>query len=82
MDECISRRLPRVTSDGHRLTRREVEVLALIAEGLCNPEIAERLYLTPKTVSHHLTTIFSMPGVTERIGAVRAATKLGVTTEN
>lgn len=64
------------------LTRREVEVLSLVAEGLRNPDIAERLYLTPKTVSHHLSAIFAKLGVTTRIEAARAAAKLGVLPEN
>jgi DNA-binding NarL/FixJ family response regulator len=64
------------------LTRREAEVLALVAEGLRNPDIAERLYLTPKTVSHHLTAIFAKLGVTSRMEATRVATKLGVLPEN
>jgi DNA-binding CsgD family transcriptional regulator len=60
------------------LTRREVEVLALVTTGLRNAEIADRLYLTPKTVSHHLTSIYAKLGVNSRTEAVRAATGLGI----
>jgi DNA-binding CsgD family transcriptional regulator len=63
------------------LTRREVEVLALLADGLRNSEIADQLYLTPKTVSHHVTAILGKLGVETRIEAAREATKLGITSE-
>jgi DNA-binding CsgD family transcriptional regulator len=60
------------------LTRREVEVVALLVEGLSNPEIAARLYLAPKTVRHHVSVILGKLGVETRTEAVRAATKLGL----
>jgi DNA-binding NarL/FixJ family response regulator len=60
------------------LTRREAEVLALVAEGLRNSEIAERLYLTPKTVSHHLSAIYAKLGVETRTEAARTASLLGM----
>jgi DNA-binding CsgD family transcriptional regulator/tetratricopeptide (TPR) repeat protein len=60
------------------LTRREVEVLALVATGLRNAEIAQRLYLTPKTVRHHLTAIYAKLGVTTRVEAAQAASRLGI----
>jgi DNA-binding CsgD family transcriptional regulator len=61
------------------LTRREAEVLALLADGLRNAEIAERLYLTPKTVAHHVSSILAKLGVETRIEAAHAAAKLGIT---
>jgi DNA-binding NarL/FixJ family response regulator len=60
------------------LTQREVEVLALVAAGLRNAEIAERLYLTPKTVSHHLSAIYAKLGVASRFEAAQAAAQLGI----
>ena len=53
-----------------RLTAREREVIGLIGEGLYNKQIAERLSISPATVSHHLTSIFDKLGVGN--GAVRA----------
>jgi DNA-binding CsgD family transcriptional regulator len=64
------------------LTQREVDVLTLVAEGLRNPEIAERLYLTPKTVSHHLTSVYGKLGVSTRTEAARVAARLGITAES
>ena len=60
------------------LTPREAEVLALVARGLRNAEIAEQLYLTPKTISHHLTAIYTKLGVETRTEASRAAAELGL----
>jgi DNA-binding CsgD family transcriptional regulator len=75
------RRGPRATTRAHPsgLTQREAEVLALVAAGLRNAEIAERLYLTPKTVSHHLSAIYAKLGVETRIEAVQVAAQRGMT---
>ena len=55
------------------LTEREVEVLRLIAAGLTNNEIATELFLSAKTVSRHLSNIFTKIGVTSRAGATAFA---------
>ncbi|HEV2530019.1 MAG TPA: AAA family ATPase [Thermomicrobiales bacterium] len=60
------------------LTAREVEIVGLIADGLRNAEIAERLFLSPRTVEHHLTTIFGKLEARSRTEAVREATRLGL----
>jgi DNA-binding NarL/FixJ family response regulator len=52
------------------LTNREREVIALIAEGLKNKQIAARLFITESTVTHHLSSIFSKLGVTDRLELV------------
>jgi predicted ATPase/DNA-binding CsgD family transcriptional regulator len=70
---------PATSANPAGLTPREVEVLALVAQGLRNAEIAERLYMTPKTVSHHITAILAKLGVSSRTEAAHAATKLGIT---
>jgi ATP/maltotriose-dependent transcriptional regulator MalT len=55
------------------LTDREVEVLRLIAAGMTNNEIAAALYLSAKTVSRHLSNIFTKIGVSSRAGATAFA---------
>jgi DNA-binding CsgD family transcriptional regulator/tetratricopeptide (TPR) repeat protein len=60
--------------DPFGLTRREREVLALVVtDGLTNVQIAERLFISPKTVSTHLVSIFGKLGVTSRAAATRFA---------
>lgn len=65
------------------LTSREVEILALIAEGLSNAGISHRLYMSPRTVEAFITTIFRKlgvhcdPGVNRRV--VAAVTYLSAT---
>ena len=60
------------------LSGREVEVLCLVAEGLTNAQIAERLFISPKTVSTHLVSIFGKLGVTSRAAATRFAIEHGL----
>ena len=55
------------------LTTREVEVLALLASGLSNTEIAQRLYLSNATVKTHINRIFAKTGARDRAQAVRYA---------
>jgi DNA-binding CsgD family transcriptional regulator len=60
------------------LTPRQLEILLLLAEGLRNSEIAERLSTTPKTVEHHITAILAKLNARSRADAVRAAFELGL----
>jgi LuxR family maltose regulon positive regulatory protein len=60
------------------LSRRELEVLALIAEGLTNQEIAARLYLSRHTVKAHTRNIYAKLGVSSRTQAVAKGRALGV----
>jgi predicted ATPase/DNA-binding CsgD family transcriptional regulator len=55
------------------LTRREREVLRLLAEGLTNPQVAERLVVSLPTVNTHVTSIFNKLGVNSRSAATRYA---------
>jgi ATP/maltotriose-dependent transcriptional regulator MalT len=58
------------------LTRRESEVLGLLAEGLSNPEIAQRLYLSRRTVEHHVASILAKLGAKNRADALRLAGRI------
>jgi DNA-binding NarL/FixJ family response regulator len=60
------------------LTAREVEVLRLVADGLTNPEIAARLFISDKTVEHHVSRILGKLDVPSRRDAARAARDLDI----
>ncbi|MGW3078339.1 response regulator [Kitasatospora sp. NPDC001132] len=61
------------------LTVREAEVLALIAEGLSNAEIARRLFVSPATVKTHINNLFAKTAVRDRAQAVAYAFRHGIT---
>jgi DNA-binding CsgD family transcriptional regulator len=61
------------------LTSREAEVLELVAEGLTNIQVAQRLFLSPRTVDTHLTSIYRKLGVSSRSAATRFALDHGLT---
>jgi DNA-binding NarL/FixJ family response regulator len=60
------------------LTEREAEILRLIAQGLNNPEIAARLFVTSHTVKSHINRIFAKTGSRDRAAAIRYASQNGL----
>ena len=66
---------PRSRGCQDTLTQREIEVLRLIGEGLSNQEMAQKLFLSEKTVKNHLTNIFRKINVSDRTQAVIYAIK-------
>jgi DNA-binding NarL/FixJ family response regulator len=60
------------------LTAREQEVLALLAEGLPDKEISRRLFISERTVHHHVSALLSKIGFSSRTAAVRVAARLGI----
>ena len=61
------------------LTRREIEVLRLLADGCSNREVGTHLYISEKTAGRHVSNIFAKLGVHTRAHAVRFAVERGVT---
>ena len=60
------------------LTERELQVLSLLAAGLTNREIAEKLYISQRTAGVHVSHILSKLGVANRVMAAAAAQRLGI----
>ena len=61
-----------------QLTNRELEVLQLLKTGIQNKEIAEALFISPKTVDHHISSILFKLSVSSRSKAVTEAARLGI----
>jgi DNA-binding NarL/FixJ family response regulator len=83
-DELLARArrlLPAPLIDGrkaHELTRRELHVLSLLVDGLTQSEIADKLVISPKTVSKHIEHILAKLGVHSRAQAVALAVRGGL----
>jgi DNA-binding NarL/FixJ family response regulator len=74
-------RLPRRREALDGLTAREVEVLILLARGLSNKQIAERLVITPKTAGNHVEHIYAKTGASSRAAAAMFAVQHGLLPE-
>jgi len=77
------RRVPRgaqerTRQNPHGLTRRELDVLSLVAEGQRNAEIAGRLFVSEKTVDHHVSAVLAKLNVRSRGEAAVVANRLGL----
>ncbi len=66
------------TEEERMVTKREEEVLQLIADGCSTPEVAERLYISQKTVKNHLASIYQKLDARDRTQAVLAAVRMGI----
>jgi two-component system response regulator DegU len=66
------------TDDERLVSRREEEVLQLIADGCSTPEVAERLFISQKTVKNHLASIYEKLNARDRTQAVLTAVKMGI----
>lgn len=83
MKELGMRAIPRGPNHATRsapagLTVRQQEVLALLSEGLANHEISRRLFISERTVDHHVSAVLSKIGVPSRTAAAREARRMGI----
>jgi two-component system, NarL family, response regulator DegU len=69
---------PRRDGPNTVLTRREVEVLQMLANGAASGDVAKKLFISGKTVKNHLAHIYSKLGATSRTQAVAKAVRLGI----
>ena len=74
--ECVKKHLVKSSPTSHQLakmkivSRREMEVMELISESMTNEEIAQKLFLSAKTVKTHIRNIFEKTGIRNRVEAV------------
>lgn len=73
------RKMDQPANDEDRIiTRREEQVLQLIADGCSTPEVAERLFISQKTVKNHLASIYQKLDARDRTQAVLQAVRMGI----
>jgi DNA-binding NarL/FixJ family response regulator len=78
LDEVRRLEVPEPSEDERVITRREEEVLQLIADGCSTPEVAEQLYISQKTVKNHLASIYQKLDARDRTQAVLQAVRMGI----
>ena len=78
LDEVRRLEAPDPTDDERVITKREEEVLQHIADGCSTPEVAERLYISQKTVKNHLASIYQKLDARDRTQAVLQAVRMGI----
>ncbi|MFD8734524.1 response regulator [Streptomyces sp. NPDC059618] len=76
--KIADRLMDRMRAPAAALSRRELEVLELVKDGLSNQQISKKLFLSQATVKSHLVHIYAKLGVDSRTSAVAAATERGV----
>ncbi len=69
---------PRTEEEERVVTKREEEVLQLIADGCSTPEVAQKLYISQKTVKNHLASIYEKLNARDRTQAVLLAVRMGI----
>lgn len=70
--------VPSLEDNEQIVTRREIDVLQLIADGCSTPEVAERLFISQKTVKNHLASIYQKLDARDRTHAVLQAVRMGI----
>ncbi|MFD2935390.1 response regulator [Spirosoma flavum] len=78
LEESLSQQPNQSPSPMPQLTRRELDVLRLIVQALTNQEIADKLFVSPKTIETHRMNLFQKMGVKNTAGLVRIAMEKGL----
>jgi two-component system response regulator DegU len=78
LDELRRLDKPTANEDERLVTKREEEVLQLIADGCSTPEVASKLYISQKTVKNHLASIYQKLDARDRTQAVLQAVRMGI----
>jgi len=78
LDEVRRLEAPDPSEEDRVITKREEEVLQHIADGCSTPEVAERLYISQKTVKNHLASIYQKLDARDRTQAVLQAVRMGI----
>ena len=78
LEELRKLEAPQDAEEERIVTRREEEVLQLIADGCSTPEVAEKLFISQKTVKNHLASIYQKLDARDRTQAVLQAVRMGI----